>query len=66
MLGSHLTDGDINAIADELVANSDQTSADAIKEAVKEASHGKALQVDVARVSARLAAGGWPLADPGK
>jgi|SRR5580658_2369395 hypothetical protein len=66
LLGSHLTDSDINAIADELVASSGPTSAGEIQNAVKAASHGEVLNVDIARVRARLAAGGWPLADPGK
>jgi hypothetical protein len=66
LLGSHLTDADINAIADELAANSDATSAEQIRDSVREAGDGQARDVDIARVRARLAAGGWPLADPGQ
>ena len=64
LLGSHLTDGDINAIADELASGADLVTAEAIHAAVKETTHGQPLNVDLARVSARLAAGGWPLAAP--
>src|ERR1700722_3138503 len=64
LLGSHLTDADIEAIADELASTADPTSADAIRAAVTTATDGHPLNVDVARVRARLAAGGWPLAEP--
>ena len=63
LLGSELTDADINAITDELAASGDPTTAQGIKDAIEKASHEKKpLDVDVARVRARLAAGGWPLA----
>jgi hypothetical protein len=64
LLGSHLTDADIGAIADELASTADPTSAEAIRLAVHSATDGHPLNVDVARVRARLAAGGWPLAEP--
>jgi len=62
LLGSELTDADVNAIADELAATGDESTAQSIKDAIEKASHEKPLDVDVARVRARLAAGGWPLA----
>jgi|SRR5215831_2752674 len=62
LLASQLTDEDIAAIADELAAASDPASAEAIRAALQEATHHKPLDVDVARVRSRLAAGGWPLA----
>jgi len=62
LLGSELTDADINAIADELAATGDESTAQGIRSAIERASHEKPLDVDVARVRARLAAGGWPLA----
>src|SRR5215469_4067649 len=62
LLGSELTDADINAIADELAAGGDPATAQGIKDAIEKASHEKPMDVDVARVRARLAAGGWPLA----
>jgi hypothetical protein len=64
LLGSELTDADINAIADELAATGDPTTAHGIRDAIARASDEKPLDVDVARVRARLAAGGWPLAKP--
>jgi hypothetical protein len=62
LLGSELTDADINAITDELAAEGDPATAQGIKDAISKASHERPLDVDVARVRARLAAGGWPLA----
>jgi hypothetical protein len=52
----------LNAIAGELAASGDGSTAQSIKDAIERASHEKPLDVDVARVRARLAAGGWPLA----
>ena len=62
LLGSELTDADVNAIAYELAATGDESTAQSIKDAIEKASNEKPLDVDVARVRARLAAGGWPLA----
>jgi hypothetical protein len=62
LLASQLTDEDIAAIAGELTNESDPASADAIRATIQEATDHKPLEVDVARVRARLAAGGWPLA----
>jgi hypothetical protein len=62
LLGSELTDADINAITDELAATGDPTTAQGIRDAIAAASDEKPLDVDVARVRARLVAGGWPLA----
>lgn len=62
LLGSELTDADINAITDELAASGDTSTAQRIRDAIEKASHEKPLDVDVARVRTRLAAGGWPLA----
>jgi len=63
LLGSELTDADINAITDELAATGDPTTAQGIRDALARASNEKPLDVDVARVRVRLVAGGWPLAD---
>jgi hypothetical protein len=65
LLGSELTDADINAITDELAATGDPTTAQGIKDAIVRASNEKPLDVDVARVRVRLVAGGWPLARAG-
>ena len=64
LLGSHLTDADISAIADELASTADPVTAEAIHAALKKATDDHPLNVDLARVSAKLAAGGWPLAAP--
>jgi Protein of unknown function (DUF3349) len=64
LLGSHLSDDDINVIAAELESSSDPATAETIREALREKSDRKPLGIDVARVRARLAEGGWPLAAP--
>jgi hypothetical protein len=63
LLASQLTDADVAFIADEM-AKGDEQSATAIKSAIAEITHDKPLDLDVARVRARLAGGGWPLAGP--
>jgi hypothetical protein len=65
LLGSQLTDAETSAIADELASSTDPNSAQAIRAAIKEATdHEQPSDADVARVRARLAGGGWPLAKP--
>jgi hypothetical protein len=64
LLASQLTDADTEVIADELAGTSDEASADAIRTAIATVIHDRPLDSDVARVRARLAAGGWPLARP--
>jgi len=64
LLGSHLSDEDINAIAEELENSSDPATAEEIRDALRKESDRKPLDIDVARVRARLAEGGWPLAAP--
>jgi Protein of unknown function (DUF3349) len=64
LLGSQLTDDEVRAIADELAASSrDPNSAEAIRAAINAVTRQRPLDVDIARVRARLAAGGWPLAN---
>ena len=66
LLGSQLTNSDVNAIADELASAGNPGSADSIRQAIKAVTRQqKPNDADVARVRARLAAGGWPLAKPG-
>lgn len=65
LLGSQLSESDVVAVADELASESDPASADAIRKAIGAVTHDKPLDLDIARVRARLAAGGWPLARPG-
>jgi Protein of unknown function (DUF3349) len=63
LLGSKLTDEEVRAIAVELTAgSSDPHSAQAIRAAINAVTKDQPLDVDIARVRARLAAGGWPLA----
>lgn len=64
LLGSQLTDDEVHAIADELATESKPESADAIRRAISDVAHIEPKDSDVARVRARLAAGGWPLARP--
>jgi hypothetical protein len=64
LLGKQLSDADVKEIADELAKSSDPESAHAIREAIETVTNHKPLDSDAARVRARLAAGGWPLAKP--
>lgn len=63
LLGYHLTNDEVTAIAEELESSSDPASADAIKKAITAMTNTKPLESDIDRVRARLAAGGWPLAE---
>jgi hypothetical protein len=64
LLGSQLTDDEVATIAEALATDSDQNSAEAIRTAIKKVTHEQPSDADIARVRARLAAGGWPLAKP--
>ena len=64
LLGSQLSDADVATIAGELTASAGHQSAEAIQTAIKAVTHESASDADIARVRARLAAGGWPLAKP--
>jgi hypothetical protein len=66
LLASQLTDAEVSEIVEELASSSDSDSATAIRTAITDVTNGNALDSDVARVRARLAAGGWPLARPGQ
>ncbi|MBC3844031.1 DUF3349 domain-containing protein [Streptacidiphilus sp. 4-A2] len=66
LLSRRLGDGDVSAIADQLAAEGDPASAQAIHGAIAAATITRPLDSDVARVSARLAAGGWPADEPGR
>jgi hypothetical protein len=63
LLGSKLTDDQVQAIADTLARDGEPNTAEHIHAAVNAVTQGQPLDVDIARVKARLAAGGWPLAD---
>jgi hypothetical protein len=64
LLGSQLTDKEVSAIADELATSVHPDSAETIKKAIADVTHTQPKDSDIARVRARLAAGGWPLAAP--
>ena len=64
LLGSQLSESDVKAIAEELEHMSKPESAEAIRKAITMVTDHTASDADVARVRARLAAGGWPLAKP--
>jgi hypothetical protein len=64
LLGTHLTDDEVILIADELAFSADPESASAMKAAIHSVTKVNPTDADVARVRARLAAGGWPLAMP--
>jgi hypothetical protein len=64
LLGSQLTDSEVGQIADELANSSDPSAAEEIKKAIATVTQQQPHESDVARVRARLAAGGWPLAAP--
>jgi Protein of unknown function (DUF3349) len=64
LLGSQLTESEVSEIANELARDSDPASADSIRKAIGVVTHDKPLDLDIGRVRARLAAGGWPLAKP--
>lgn len=67
VLRRNLTDSDIEEIADELALQSvslgeEPVTGEQIREMVRSMSFQQATDEDLARVSAHLAAGGWPLA----
>jgi len=65
LLASQLTEDEVRAVATELADTSgDPTSSQAIRDAITAVTDGEPSDADVARVKARLAAGGWPLASP--
>jgi sirohydrochlorin ferrochelatase len=63
LLGSKLTDDQVQALADALARDGEPNTAEHIHAAATAVTQGQPLDVDIARVRARLAAGGWPLAD---
>ena len=64
LLGSQLSNDEVNLIADELAVSTGPESSEAIKKAISSVTHTPVHDSDVARVRAHLAAGGWPLAIP--
>ncbi|GAB1639767.1 DUF3349 domain-containing protein [Krasilnikovia sp. MM14-A1259] len=68
LLRRKLTEPEVRKIAqdlaDQAILNDDPVSTDDIENMIHDSVLQPAAPEDVARVSARLAAGGWPLADP--
>lgn len=66
VLHRKLTDQEVNEIIDQLVTAGTAGGIDRaqIEAAIAQLAHEKPGEDDVRRVAARLAAGGWPLADP--
>ena len=65
LLGSQLSNDDVNAIAAELENEVNPQTAEAIRNAIKTVTTSQhPNDADIARVRARLAGGGWPLAKP--
>jgi Protein of unknown function (DUF3349) len=64
LLGSQLSESEVTEVAEALARESDPASAGAIRKAIGAVTRDKPLDLDVDRVRARLAAGGWPLAKP--
>jgi hypothetical protein len=68
LLRRKLTDDEVRKIAQELADESQKTTEPITTADIESMIDDKVLQTatadDVARVSARLASGGWPLADP--
>jgi hypothetical protein len=68
LLQRKLTEEEVRTIAQDLadnaILNDEPVTAEDIEEMIHDAVLKPASPEDVARVSGRLAAGGWPLADP--
>jgi hypothetical protein len=64
LLGSELSNNDVELIAEDLASSSNPQSAEAIRKAIAAVTNTKPNDADVNRVRARLAGGGWPLAKP--
>jgi Protein of unknown function (DUF3349) len=60
LLARKLTADEVVQVADELAAHGDPPSANAIRQAIADLINEHPLETDIARVSARLAAAGWP------
>jgi hypothetical protein len=66
LLGRHLTDDEVQQVAQQLAGSGDAHSREAIHAAINAVTHAAPLDADINRVRAHLAAGGWPLASPGR
>lgn len=64
LLRRQLSSEEVAAVAADLIAGGGTASAASIADAIQTTIHDKPLESEIARVSAHLAAGGWPLASP--
>ncbi len=67
VLHRRLTDFEVHVVVDELVrerAGDDEIARHEIEEAISRVAKEQPGEDDIARVTARLGAGGWPLATP--
>jgi hypothetical protein len=68
LLRRKLTDAEVHQIAGDLASqaagNGDPITMDDVEQLINDSVLQEASPEDIARVSARLAAGGWPLVDP--
>jgi hypothetical protein len=62
LLARQLSEADVEQVAVELADFEGEASAALLRSAITEVTHEKASERDLARVSSRLAAAGWPLA----
>jgi len=62
LLARKLTTDEVAVVAAELAAEGGSPAA--IREAIETMTKSEPLESDIGRVSAKLAAGGWPLAEP--
>lgn len=65
VLHRKLTEYEVGVLVDQLIAEDTdgKISRERIEEVIRDLAHERPGEDDVARVAARLAAGGWPLAD---
>src|ERR1700735_4729034 len=64
LLARQLSDEEVRQVAEGLEATGDTLSASRMRAAIRDITHERPLDTDIARVSSKLAAGGWPLALP--
>ena len=62
LLRRQLTDDEVLEVAKSVGSRSDPDIATSVHEAISQITHQPPLQADLARVAARMASGGWPLA----
>ncbi|ONH29137.1 DUF3349 domain-containing protein [Pseudofrankia asymbiotica] len=63
LLARKLTSDELTTVADSLIVSGGH-SPDAVHAAITAVTHQPPTEGDLSRVAARLAAGGWPLAEP--